>query len=403
MPPLRIAVISTFYPNISAPYRTPFVRQLVQALARQTAVEVVAPIPYAPPWPATRRWRALRRVPFEARDGDLAVTHPRYVVIPKVDALSGITYACAVLPSLRRIHSERPIDVLHAHCAYPDGVGVALAARELEVPFVVTAHGSDLNLDADRVSLRPQIRRALGHAAAVITVSESLRRKALELAPQAQARIACIPCSGVDPTVFRAGDRALARSQRALGPLARVALFVGNLVPIKALDVLLAAWRILLTAGSVSPSEDRLIVIGDGPLRERLAADSSAEDLRDTVRLLGPLPQPELAGWMHAASVLCLSSHHEGMPNVVVEALASGLPVVATEVGGIPDLIKPGVNGCLAPPGDPPQFAAALAQALARNWNAGQIAATVAGYSWRELATRNLEVLSSAARQMSRD
>jgi teichuronic acid biosynthesis glycosyltransferase TuaC len=397
MPRLRIAVVSTFYPNLSAPYRTPFVRHLVQALAGQAAVEVVAPIPYAPPWPATRRWRALRQVPPETRDGDLSVSHPRYVVIPKVDALSGFTYARAVLPSLRRMRRERPIDVLHAHCAYPDGVGVALAARELRIPFVVTAHGSDLNLDAERVSLRPQIRWALERAAAVIAVSDSLRGKALELAPQAQARIACIPCSGVDRAVFHGGDRAPERSQRGLSPQARVALFVGNLVPIKALDVLLAAWRMLLTAGSVSAHQDRLIIIGDGPLRERLAADSHAVELRGTVQVLGPLPQAEIAGWMRAASVLCLSSHHEGMPNVVVEALASGLPVVATGVGGIADLVKPPLNGCLAPPGEPRQFAAILAQAFAQKWDADQIAATVAGYNWRDLATRNLEVLKSAA------
>lgn len=397
MPRLRIAVVSTFYPNLSAPYRTLFVRHLVQALARQAAVEVVAPLPYAPRWPATRRWRALRRVPIETRDGDLPVSHPRYVVIPKVDALSGLTYARAVLPLLRRIHREHPLDVLHAHCAYPDGVGVALAARALGIPFAVTAHGSDINLDAKRVSLRPQIRWALGRAAAVIAVSDSLRHQMLALAPEAQARIACIPCSGVDPAVFHGADRARARSERALATPARVALFVGNLVPIKALDVLLDAWRGLLARNSLSPAEDRLVVIGDGPLRERLAAESRAAELRGTVRVLGPLPQADIAGWMRAASVLCLSSQHEGMPNVVVEALASGLPVVATAVGGIPDLVKPPLNGYLAVPGNPREFAAALAQGFARNWDAGQIAATAAGYNWRDLATRNLEVLTRAA------
>lgn len=395
--PIRIAVVSTFYPNVSAPHRTPFVRHLAQALARQAAVEIVAPIPYAPPWPATRRWRALRQVPFEERDGELRVGHPRYLVIPKVDALSGLTYARAVLPWLRRLHGARPIDVLHAHCAYPDAVGVALAARELGMPFIVTAHGSDLNLDARRASLRPQIRWALGRAAAVVAVSDSLRRKALELVPEAEARSVCIPCSGTDPAVFRRGDRAGARARRSLAPQARVALFVGTLVPVKALEVLLAAWRILLATGSVSAPHDRLIIIGDGRLRERLAAASRADDLRGTVRLLGALPQAEIAGWMHAATALCLSSHHEGMPNVVVEALATGLPVVATSVGGVPDLVKPPLNGYLAAAGDPRQFAAALEQAFARNWDASQIAATVAGYNWRDLATRNLEVLAGAA------
>jgi teichuronic acid biosynthesis glycosyltransferase TuaC len=396
MPRLRIAVVTTFYPNLNAPYRTPFVRHLVQALAKQAEVEVVAPVPYAPPWPARRAWRALREVPRQTSDGLVPVGHPRYVVLPKIDALSGLSYALAVLPWLRRLHRERPIDVLHAHCAYPDGVGAALAARGLRIPLVVTAHGSDINVDAGQTSLRYQMRWALARAAAVIAVSDSLRDKLIGLVPDARARITCIPCAGVDPAVFHCGDRLAARSRRALAPGARVALFVGNLVPIKALDVLLAAWRMLLAAGAVDGA-DRLIVIGDGILRQPLAADIQAQDLRGTVRMLGSLPPTEVADWMRAASVLCLTSHQEGMPNVVVEALASGLPVVATAVGGIPDLVKPPSNGCLAAAGNPRQFAEVLTRAFATNWDAGQIAATVAGYNWSDLATRNLAVLGSAA------
>ncbi|HLJ37401.1 MAG TPA: glycosyltransferase [Steroidobacteraceae bacterium] len=396
MSPLRIAVVSTFYPNPSAPYRTLFVRHLVQALAAQADVRMLAPIPYAPPWPPGRRWRSLRAVPREHEDGPLRIGHPRYVVIPKIDAFSGFSYFRAVLPWLRRMQAERPIDVLHAHCAYPDGVGVALAARELGVPLVVTAHGSDLNLDARRRSLRFQMRWALGRAARVIAVSEDLRRKALSLVPEVQARVSCIPCAGVDAAVFHRGDRLAARRELSLAPGSRVALFVGNLVPIKALDVLLASWGRLLGAGTVGDT-DRLILIGDGVLRQQLSTAARAVELRGTVLLLGALPQQQIAAWMRAASVLCLSSHEEGMPNVVIEALSCGLPVTATAVGGIPDLVKPPLNGCLAAPGDARRFAQALGEAFGRNWDADQIAATTAGYNWKDLATRNLEVLRSAA------
>jgi teichuronic acid biosynthesis glycosyltransferase TuaC len=396
MAPLRIAAVSTFYPNPSAPYRTLFVRHLVQALAAQADVRMLAPIPYAPPWPARRRWRSLRAVPCEREDGPLRVGHPRYLVIPKVDAFSGLSYSRAILPWLRRMRSERPIDVLHAHCAYPDGVGVALAARTLGIPLVVTAHGSDLNLDAGRRTLRSQIRWALGRAAHVIAVSDDLRNKALRVAPEVQARISCIPCAGVDAAVFHRGDRLAARHELSLQPGSRIALFVGNLVPIKAPDVLLASWRLLLGASAVGDA-DRLILIGDGELRQQLSAAIRADELRGTVLLLGALPQQQVATWMRAASVLCLSSHQEGMPNVVIESLSCGLPVVATAVGGIPDLVKPPLNGCLAAPGDARQFAQAIAEAFGRNWDADQIAATAAGYNWQDLATRNLEVLRSAA------
>jgi teichuronic acid biosynthesis glycosyltransferase TuaC len=395
MPRLRVAVVSTFFPNASAPYRTLFVQHLVSALADHADITVVAPIPYAPPWPKRPRWTALRQVPYAARSGVSPVEHPRYIVIPKVPAFSGLTYALAVAPALRRAAAAGGIDVIHVHCAYPDAVGVALVARALGIPFVITTHGSDINIYAMRKSLRRQIRWALSQAAAIIAVSEDLRTKICTLAPGLAPRVLCIPCSGVNPAVFQVGEQSGGRAEHGLDPAARVALFVGNLVPIKGLDTLLAAWRILIANGSIG-ARDRLIFIGDGPLRAHFLEAAASVTLAGTLKVLGPLPQGQIASWMRAASVLCLSSLHEGMPNVVVEALASGLPVVATAVGGIPTLVTPAINGYLVPSGDPGQLAEALTRAFDRKWDARQIAVTVAGYNWPALAARNLEVLVSA-------
>lgn len=394
MPRLRVAVVSTFFPNSSAPYRTLFVRHLVAALAENASVAVIAPVPYAPPWPRRARWEALRKVPYTTTDSDVPVEHPRYIVVPKVEAFSGLTYAMAVAPALKRLAREG-IDVIHAHCAYPDAVGVARVARALGLPFVVTAHGSDVNVYATRRSLRGQVLWALKEAGAIIAVSEALRSKICALAPELAPRVSCIPCSGVNPGVFRLGDRTAARAGRDLDTHARVGLFVGNLVPIKGLNTLLAAWRTLVGRGALN-SRDRLIVIGDGPLRPQLEAAAMDAAFAGTLRVLGPRPQVEIAQWMHAATALCLSSVNEGMPNVVVEALSSGLPVVATAVGGIPDLVKAEVNGYLAPSGNVEEFAAALTRAFDRNWDARQIAVTAAGYNWQALAARNLEVLAHA-------
>jgi len=394
MPRLRVAVVSTFFPNSSAPYRTLFVRRLVTALAENAAVAVIAPIPYAPPWPRRARWEALRKVPYSARSGDVPVDHPRYIVVPKIEALSGLTYAMAVAPALKRL-ARAGIDVIHAHCAYPDAVGVALVARALGLPFVVTAHGSDINVYAARRSLRAQVLWALSQARAIIAVSEALRNKISALAPHLASRVSCIPCSGVNPSLFHVGERSGARAGRDLDAQARVVLFVGNLVPIKGLDTLLAAWRTLVGRGVLN-SRDRLIVIGDGPLRSELERAATQSALAGTLRVLGSLPQEEIAEWMRAATILCLSSINEGMPNVVVEALSSGLPVVATAVGGIPELVKPEINGYLAPSGHVEELGIALNRALDRNWDARQIAVTAAGYNWQALAARNLDVLANA-------
>ncbi len=395
MPGLRVAVVSTFFPNASAPYRTLFVRHLVNAIAERASVRVIAPLAYAPPWPPRARWLALRAVPSVERQGALEVEHPRYMVIPGIGSISGRSYARAISPSLERLVRAGEVDVIHAHCAYPDAVGVSLVARRLGVPFVVTAHGSDINVYSQRATLRGQIRRALLGASAVIAVSEALRARIEVLAPEIAGRVACIPCCGVTPSMFHVADRATARATLGLDPQARVVLFVGNLVPIKGVDTLLAAWTQLLGSGRVTPA-DRLALIGDGPLRARFESAAAAAGMQGTVRVLGARPQAEIAVWMQAASLLSLSSQHEGMPNVVVEALASGLPVVATAVGGVPELVQEGVNGYLVPSGEVGNMADALAAGFARMWDAVQIADTAAGYNWANLAARNLDLLSRA-------
>lgn len=398
---MHVAVVSTFYPNTAMPFRTLFVRNLVVALAEQVTLSVVAPIPYAPPFPAQAHWRRLRSVPrLEERDG-LPVHHPRFVVVPKAGILNGWSYFCAVLPLLRTLRRSMKIDVIHVHCAYPDAVGVALAAMVLRLPFVVTAHGSDINVYARRPVFRAQLRWALRRASAVIAVSADLRRKLLEAFPEIADRAEHIPCAGADPRVFHSTDRTEVRTQLGVPQTARVVLFVGQLVPVKRVDLLLQSWRALLDSGRCTAA-DRLVLVGEGPLRERLELTASAAEFLGTVSFLGGIPQAEIARWLNVADLLCLASDNEGMPNVVVESLVVGRPVVATAVGGIPELVVSEVNGVLVRPGSSQSLADGLAHALARKWDTAQIAAGVAGMTWQSLAKRNLAVLARVVSEYGR-
>jgi glycosyltransferase involved in cell wall biosynthesis len=129
---------------------------------------------------------------------------------------------------------------------------------------------------------------------------------------------------------------------------------------------------------------------------EAIAASPAA---RGTIRVTGPMPQARIADYLSASDLLCLPSLNEGMPNVVVEAFATGRPAVATSVGGLPELVQPGINGVLVPPSQPGRLLEALYGALEKKWDAAQIAATVAGYTWDALASRNLHVLAEVARR----
>ncbi|HEY2036580.1 MAG TPA: glycosyltransferase, partial [Steroidobacteraceae bacterium] len=279
---LHIAVVSTFYPNAAEPLRAVFVRNLAAAMARDAQLSIVSPVPYAPPLSAVTRWRSLRSIPHRVMDGGSEVLHPRFLVIPKCAAATGLSYFAGTFRTLRALARQRRIDVLHAHCAYPDAVGVALAAALLDLPFAVTCHGSDINVYAEKSSIRPQLRWALRRAGVLIAVSRAMQRRIEELvggpslkSPQATPRVVHIPCAGVDSRVFTVREQEAARRALALDPSGRVIVFAGQLVPIKAVQVLLEAWEILAVGGRLRAS-DRLAIIGEGPERAALAARAAA-------------------------------------------------------------------------------------------------------------------------------
>ena len=390
---LRVVVLTTFFPSPRDPFRTPFLRNLVDALAGDCDIDLVIPVPRRP---QVGPWRDAAPVPATETHAGWTLVHPRYLAMPGLHWLSGLTYFAGVWRTLRALKRRHGRFVLHAHCAYPDVVGAALAARVLGLPLVATAHGSDINLSGRQRLLRPQIRAALRAADRVIAVSAPLADAVAALTGLPPERIAAIPCAGYSPAVFHPRtpvQRATLRATLGVAADARLVLFVGHLVPVKALDVLLRAWALLERDGQ-GPGAARLVLIGEGTERGALERLAGQEGVADRVEFLGPRPQAVVADWIAAADLLCLPSHAEGSPNVVVEALASGTPVVASRVGGIPDLVDDGVNGLLVAPGDPAALAAALAAALGRDWDPGRIASSIAHLTWSALGRRNRDVLA---------
>lgn len=367
-----------------------FVSNLVTAMRPHCDVlHVVAPIPYAPPLSANTRWKRLRTIPAEESVGWLRVSHPRFLAVPGLQALNGLTYGVRVLLSLWRLKQLYGPFFVHGHCAYPDGVGVAIAARCLGLTYAITAHGSDINVYAQRWALQPQIRWALRGATGIVAVSDALTQRIRNLLKDdsSQTNVAHIPCAGFDPSIFTSADAETPRVGDG-----RTVVFVGHLVPIKGLPFLIRAWHQLVTAGSVNAS-DRLVIVGDGPERSALEEMCRSTGVESSVHFTGLLAPVQVAARVRSAHLLCLPSLNEGTPNVVVEALACGVPVVASRVGGIPDLIRDGSNGWLAEPGDSAALAAALAEVLGRQWSAKEMRQSVRQMTWDALARRNVAFL----------
>lgn len=384
---LRVLAITKIFPNQAEPLSAPFNRQQFAALARRCDLEVAATIPWFPGAGLIARWSSagkLARVPRHEEIAGIRVTHPRTLFVPRLaHGAWGPLYAASIAPGLVRYRNK--VDVVLGSWAYPDGFAAVVAARLLGVPSVVKLHGSDINVMAKLPGPRRQTAWALSRAARVVAVSRALADEVAALGvPRAQIAVVM---NGVDAALFHVRDRAAARSELGL-PAGPLALYVGNLKSEKGVLDLVRAWD---SVARTVP-DARLAMVGGGPLKATLEAA-----LPPRASLFGPRPLGEIPTWMAACDILVLPSHIEGTPNVVLEALACGRRVVATAVGGVPDLITNDALGALVPAQQPDALAAALTQALRTRYAAEAVAEQGARGGWEASAAALHEVLVAAA------
>jgi glycosyltransferase involved in cell wall biosynthesis len=358
---MRILVVTSQFPIAGEPNRGRPILQTVRALSRRAEVRVISPVARYP------RWARPRSYLFRAADPAHAVPgcDVRYVEYPALPALSRPFNGWLCARTLHAPLREFAPDVVLSYWLYPDAYGAMRAAQRAGVPLVVGARGSDLRV---RDAISQRLTRPVLHAAQrILVVSEDLGRVAVRDYGADPARIRAIP-NGCDASIFHPQPREAARAGLGVDAEAELVVYVGRLVQEKGLRELLDA------ATMLAPQRPRLrlALIGDGPMRAelegRLAADPSLR-----VALPGALGPQEVARWMAAADLVTLPSYSEGHPNVLVEALACGRPVVATPVGGIPEVVDADC-GVLVPVRDPAALAAGLADVLDRSWDESALA-----------------------------
>lgn len=380
--PRRVVTFTSLWPSPGQPHHGSFVQErMLRAVEGQDDLELVVVSPVAQPpafWPGTRA--RLRGAPeVETRDG-IAVHRPRYFHLPGMSlrAQAG-RVARAALPVVARLVEGRSA-VVDAHYVYPDGVAAVRIARALGVPCIVTARGTDVNVIAAREVVAGQVREAMAQATRCFAVSDALRRRFAEVAGLDAARVEVLR-NGVDLARFAPGDRAAARARLGLPADGRLVLGVGRLVAGKGFEHAARALHLL-------PEDVALVVVGDGPRRAALRRAAPPGRLH----LLGARGRDAVAEAFRACDVFTLPSAREGWPNVVTEALASGLPVVATPVGGIPEILADPVAGELVP-AEPAALAAAISRQLARGDQRAAIAQFARRWSWDEPIARLRTVL----------
>jgi glycosyltransferase involved in cell wall biosynthesis len=378
---LRILALTNLFPSPWDPRRAAFNRQQFERLGRVHDVSVRVAVNF------------LDRLQGRKGDpGTRVATECFTFVYPPGFARSlhaAFWYASLMLQGGWRIR-KGDYDCLLASWASPDAVAVSWLARRLGVPYVVKVHGSDLNTQAEQPRRRRQIARALRGAHGVIAVSRALAEKAVALGAD-RARVHTI-YNGVDADRFHPGARDEARRRLKLDAEGPIVLYVGNLKLSKGCRDLLDAFPAVLARHAGA----RLFYVGDGPDRHALVQRAESLGLTDKMRLVGSVPHDALPDWFRAANLLCLPSHNEGVPNVVLEAMACGTPVVATRVGGIPEVL-PDEAGLLVEARAIDALGAALARALDETWDAQAIVAHAGKFRWDDNIRMVEHVLLEAA------
>ena len=390
-------VLSGQFPNPRDPVRGTYVLEQMRAL-RKLGVEMA--VISATPW-APRVLRFLGRVrkylviPQKTDVDGFEVRYPGVPALPggRLFFLSGFFLYLRCRPIVREFLVHPGIDLIHAHTIMPEGFAAVMLGKAFGVPVVCTVHGSDIKLyPSKNRATRRATQWALRRVDRLIAVSQDLRTAVFNLVGVRQI---CIAKNGADRDRFRSISKDEARSRLELPSDKKIILFVGNLFAVKGIEFLLAA------ISQVKRRDLRLYLLGDGHLREELAATARQLEVDDLCLFMGQRPHDEVPVWLSAADCLVLPSLSEGFPTILVEAMMSGTPVVATAVGGVPEIVEHRKTGLLVPPRDPPALARAISELLTDQALAGTITENAklyvtANLTWEKNARETLAVYREA-------
>lgn len=382
----RIAVVTPILPVPQDMTRGRFIYETTRALARQADVRVFltqAQYPQAN-WLQPSRHKSVVMADSYSLPGiDIeTVTYPALPLISRVT--NGLVSGMALHSKIAKYSP----DILIGYWTYPEGAGAQYVARKLGKPAVIGALGTDIN---DRQGINAWLtRRTLRAADRIIFVSQAMTRNAIETFGVSPARCATV-VNGINTAVFHPQDRAACREALGLPPNAPVVIYVGRLIEAKGLRELLGS----VTKMRQSHPDLRTILIGEGPYLGTLKEIIEASGMQDRITLAGGQLPEKVAQYINAADALTLPSWSEGYPNVLVEALACGCPVVATQVGGIPEIVTSD-NGLLVTPRDTNALADALDQTLRRAWDRPAISRNMSR-TWDDVARETLEICRTLA------
>ncbi len=414
---MNLLFITNLYPNSCEPARATYNRQLAVAL-RDLGHElrVIAPVSFL----------ARPRPPRHEVIDNITVEHPTFFYPPKFCVHHhDLFYRISVRRTWKRTLREFKPDAAILGFIFPDAAAIGPLCEQQGLPYAVRVNGSDFRIRITQPKFRDKILKTLNTAPAIVCPGEKLREEMVNTGIDGQKITAFN--NGIDHARFRPNE-----TDDKEATLDTDVLFVGNLVAVKGPERCLQACASVrhhrpcgggAMIGDNSPfiepnrsslhqdkpsgdgcAEDnfpknlRVRIIGDGPMRNELEKLASTTPV--DVRFEGRKPHAEIARYIQRSRCVCLSSRSEGMPNIVLESLACGTPVVATDVGEVPNLIRNGENGFVVPQ-EPKNTLAqrlgdAIGKTLEKDWDTAAISRTVQDFTWPKAAETVMRSISSS-------
>ncbi len=342
--------------------------------------KVIAPVPHFPfVSRISSRYKLYEQMPEHETLDDVDLYHPKYFTLPGMSFFDNASsMARAVEETIQSAYANgEDFDIVDGQYLYPDGIAAYKVARDHDKPLILTARGSDVNYWMENSKAREQILESISYASKVICVSDALRNALIDYGANEDKLIVII--NGIDPEIFN--------TSVDTNPLReKYYLSVGNLVTLK-------GHHLILDAFAEIPGK-RLIIVGDG--EERSALKKQADDLgiQGRVQFIKHLNQEKLAEFYAGATATILMSEMEGMPNVVLESLATGTPVIAPAVGGIAEVVND-QNGIVLSQRDEFDLMDALENMDELEFDRNEIASTVSQYRWSDVAERQYQLYQS--------
>lgn len=378
---MRIALVTPMLPVPHDQTRGRYIHETARSLGRLATVKTFLQTMQYPKVPGLRPRSFIYGSvgPDYQLDGCDVETFD-YMGLPVISrGWNGHIASWSLTPRVRRF---KP-DLVLAYWVYPDGFAALRTARALGVPCVVGALGSDIHV---RSGVNEKMtRRTIDGVDALLTVSEAMRQYAIREFGAPADRVHTI-INGFNTAVFKPLDQAALRAKWGVKPDERMIVYVGRFVEAKGMRELITAFQTL----AKDDPKVTLALVGDGVMKTELMELVRSTGLTERVHLPGGQAPEQVAEWINAADVLTLPSWSEGYPNVVVEGVACGRPVVATDVGGTREILHER-NGILIPPRDAGALTKALRDALDRDWDHAGIAAAMSR-TWDDVAVETLKV-----------